>query len=400
VESLSTTKSPRNQNKFSLILAGILAVLFIVSTVAVVFSYFPARQILDPDFYKQTLADVQIYQNLPRVIAQQLASNITQDGESPSLTDAPNLNLLILSQEEWESILIDLLNPSWLQSQTESIIDQFFEILLKSPDPVNTPIVISLKELKSRLAGPEGSQVIKQILNAQPPCSVNQLLGLLQLGLGLPTSLDSLICRPPEYIISELTSAVEWLLSTVVDQVPDQVNVSLPETLFETSTPISSPDPEQEAIPDIIQDIRRINATVKWSPVLPLIILCLITILAVRSLNDFLIWWGGSLLTAGLITLILSLSLFPTTNWAFNRLIPRASGIYTGLSNILIQLGVADLSREIASRLVMSVVIPAIILVTIGFSLLLAYYLLARSSPPADKGQINSGHPIPTDIEE
>jgi hypothetical protein len=225
------------------------------------------------------------------------------------------------------------------------------------------------------------------------------LLGLLQLGLGLPTSIDTLLCRPPEYIVSELTSAVEWFLSGVVDQVPDQANISLPETLLDTSTSGSSIDPNHDPIPDIIQDVRRVNTMTIWSPVIPLIFLFLISVLAVRSLNDFLLWWGGSLLAAGLMSLILSLSLYPTTNWAFNKLIPRASGSYYGLSNILIQLGVADLSRELGSRLAMSVVIPAVVVTTIGFSLLLAFYLLARSSPPTDAVQINSAHPSPDEIE-
>lgn len=395
---MSTTKTPSDQNKFSLILAGIFVVLFILSTVAVVFSYFPTRQILNPDFYKQTLADEQIYQNLPRVIAQQLASSITQDGEGSSLTDNPSINFLILEQEEWESILIDLIDPNWLQLQTESIIDQFFDILLISPDPVNTPIVISLKEVKSRLAGPEGTQAFQHILEAQPPCSVNQLLGLLQLGLGLPTSIDTLLCRPPDYIISELTSVAESFLSSAVDQVPDQVTISLPEALIDNSTSGSPLDPNQAAIPETIQTLRRTNKAILWGPILPLVFLSLVTILAVRSLNDFLLWWGGSLLAAGLISLILSLSLFPATNWAFSRLIPDESGTFFGLTNILIQLGVGDLSQELASRLVMSVVIPAAVITIIGFSLLLALYLLGRNSAPASLEQVNSADPAPDDM--
>lgn len=396
---MGTTKTPSDHNRLTLILAGIFVVLFILSTVAVVFSFFPTRQILNPDFYKQTLADEQIYQNLPRVIAQQLASSITQDGEGSSLTDNPSINFLILSQEEWESIIIDLLDPNWLQTQTENIIDQFFDILLISPDPVNTPIVISLKEVKSRLAGPEGTQAFQHILEAQPPCSVNQLLGLLQLGLGLPASIDTLLCRPPDYIISELTSVAELFLSSAVDQVPDQVTVELPEKLLGSSVSGSSLDPNQGVIPDTIRNLRRTNTAILWSPVIPLVFLFLITILAVRSLNDFLLWWGGSLLAAGLISLIFSLSLFPATNWAFSRLIPHESGTYFGLTNILIQLGVGDLSRELASRLVMSVVIPASVITIIGFSLLLAIYLLARSSPTAGPGQINSADPTPDENE-
>ena len=397
---MGRSKTPSDQNKFSLILAGIFVALFILSTVAVVFSFFPTRQILNPDFYKQTLADQEIYQRLPGVIAQQLASSITQDGGESSLLENSTINILILEQEEWESILTDLIDPGWLQTQTENIIDQFFDILLISPDPVNAPIAISLKEVKSRLAGPEGTQAFKQILDAQPPCSVNQLLGFLQLGLGLPTSIDTLLCRPPDYIISELTSAVGLFLSSAVDQVPDQVMFSLPVAILDSSSSGKSPDSNQAAIPETIQTLRRTNTAILWGPVLPLIFLFLVTIFAVRSLNDFLLWWGGSLLAAGLISLILSLSLFPATNWAFSRLIPDDSGTLFGLTNILIQLGVGDLSRELASRLVMSVVIPAAVITIIGFSLLLAYYLLGRNSSPASLEQVNSSPPAPDDMWE
>jgi hypothetical protein len=115
---LSTPKTTSDQNKFNLILAGIFVVLFILSTVAVVFSFFPTRQILNPDFYKQTLADQEIYQRLPGVIAQQLASSISQDGGESRLLENPSVDILILEQEEWESILTDLIDPGWLQLQT------------------------------------------------------------------------------------------------------------------------------------------------------------------------------------------------------------------------------------------------------------------------------------------
>jgi hypothetical protein len=47
----------------------------------------------------------------------------------------------------------------------------------------------------------------------------------------------------------------------------------------------------------------------------------------------------------------------------------------------------------------MSVVIPASVITIIGFSLLLAIYLLARSSPTAGPGQINSADPTPDENE-
>jgi hypothetical protein len=59
---------------------------------------------------------------------------------------------------------------------------------------------------------------------------------------------------------------------------------------------------------------------------------------------------------------------------------------------------VMDLSQELASRLVISVVIPAAMITIIGFSLLLAYYLLGRNSSPANLEQVNSADPAPDDM--
>ena len=379
---------------FSRLLAWIFAGLFVISSIGVIFTFFPSRKLLSPDFYKQALEDVRIYQRLPESIAELLATNFTQNSEESSLIENPPVYLLILDQEEWESILIDLINPTWLQTQSENILDQFFNILLISPDPVNTPIEVSLLEVKNRLAGPEGIQAFNQILNAQDPCSVNQLMGLLQLGLGMETSIDSLLCRPPDYIITELNPVVESFLSAAVAQVPDQLFFNLPLSLLDSSPGLNPANLNQGEIPAPIKTLRRINTLISWGLFLPLLLIIMMTIFAVRSLRDLLRWWGGTFLTAGLISLTLSLSLFPVVNWGFNNLIPSETSNNFELTALLVQLGIGDLSRELSNVLIMSVVIPASVLAIIGFALLLGSYLLTQSSPPSDLQLIESGYPM------
>ncbi len=327
-------------------------------------------------------------------IAQLLATNFTQNSEESSLIENPPVYLLILDQEEWESILIDLINPAWLQTQSENILDQFFNILLISPDPVNTPIEVSLLEVKNRLGGPEGIQAFNQILKAQDPCSVNQLMGLLQLGLGMETSIDSLLCRPPDYIITELNPVVESFLSAAVAQVPDQLFFNLPLSTLDSSPGVNPANLNQGEIPAPIRTLRRINTLISWGLLLPLLLIIMMTIFAVRSLRDLLHWWGGTFLTAGLISLTLSLSLFPIVNWGFNNLIPSKTSNNFELTTLLVQLGIGDLSRELSNMLIMSVVIPASVLAIIGFALLLGSYLLIQSSPPRDMQLIESTNPL------
>jgi hypothetical protein len=120
----------------------------------------------------------------------------------------------------------------------------------------------------------------------------------------------------------------------------------------------------------------------------------MMTVFAVRSLRDLLRWWGGTFLSAGLISLTLSLSLFPIVNWGFNNLIPSKTSNNFELTALLVQLGIGDLSRELSNVLIMSVVIPASVLAIIGFALLLGSYLLSQSSPPSDVQLIERGYPM------
>ena len=391
---MGTPERSSKRINFNRLLALIFAGLFVISSIGVIFTFFPSRKLLSPDFYKQALEDVHIYQRLPESIAQLLATNFTQNSEESSLIENPPVYLLILDQEEWESILIDLINPAWLQTQSENILDQFFNILLISPDPVNTPIEVSLLEVKNRLGGAEGIQAFNQILKAQDPCSVNQLMGLLQLGLGMETSIDSLLCRPPDYIITELNPVVESFLSAAVSQVPDQLFFNLPLSMLDSSPGVNPANLNQGEIPAPIRTLRRTNTLISWGLLLPLLLIIMMTIFAVRSLRDLLRWWGGTFLTAGLISLTLSLSLFPIVNWGFNNLIPSRTSNNFELTTLLVQLGIVDLSRELSNMLIMSVVIPASVLAIIGFALLLGSYLLIQSSPPSDMQLIESTNPL------
>jgi hypothetical protein len=391
---LGTPEQSSKRINFSRFLAWIFATLFVISMIGVIFTYFPTRKLLSTDFYKQALEDARIYQRLPESIAQMLATNISQNSEKSRLTDNPPLHLLILDQEEWESILTDLVDPAWLQNQTEHILDQILVILLSSPDPVNTPIEVKLLEVKNRLAGPEGIQAFNQILNAQEPCSIDQLMGLLQLGLGMESSIDSLLCRPPDYVISELNPLVESFLSTAVAQIPDQLTFNLPLSILDSASDVNSAKLDYGEIPASIKTLRQTNTLISWSLLLPLLLIILMTVFAVRSLRDFLHWWGGTFLIAGVISLTLSLFLFPVANWGLSKFIPSETGSNLGFIDVLIQIGIWDLFEELTNALIMSVVIPAVVFTIIGFTLLLGSYLISRSPPPTDLQLTESGKPM------
>ena len=375
---MSSTQQTQKQNSILVVFAWIFAILFVISSIGLIFSYFPTRRLLDPDFYKNALVSVGIYERLPESIAGQLASNLSQGILG---TDSP-VYLLLLTQQEWESILTGLIDPTWLQAQTENILDQFFDILLVSPDPLNTPITISILELKNRLAGGEGVQAFNQILNAQPDCSFDQVMGLLQLGLGMETQIDTLLCKPPDNVISELNPLVEVLLKNGVTYVPDEISFTLPAAMLQASTAKNPQEISPGELPEYIQTLRFTNKLISWTPLLPIIFILLVTVFAVRSIRDFLRWWGGSFLVAGGISLILLLTLYLTMDLSLGYLLPVPLRVFR-LPSILMQIGLIELSQELVNGIFTSILIPAGILAILGILLLVGMYFLPKDMQPS-----------------
>lgn len=341
---------------------------------AVIYTFFPINNLLNPDFYQQALIQVNIYQRLPEAMAAELAGDLNSESGSPN----SGLSLVVLSDQEWENLLMDLIDPQWLQSQTDFIIDQVFDLLLVSPDPVNTPIEISISDLKQKVTGPEGIQAIHQIIAAQPPCSLDQIIQLVQIGIGMEQSQGSILCRPPDYILSEIDPLVESFLTVSVEQLPDTMQFYLPFSVPENSI---TGNPVTDDLPAYLQLLRRVNSVTSWSLLLPLTFLLLMTLVVVRSARDFMAWWGASLFTAGFISLIFSAFLIPLISWIFSSYTGLGFASVSNIPEILINIGIPDLYTQLVNQLRYSIILPASILTGIGFLLLVGVFFLPRISP-------------------
>jgi hypothetical protein len=384
-DPLSTTKKYTESNCIRYSLAGVFGAAFVISVILILFTYFPTRQLLNPDFYKQILIDKNVYHNLPDSIAKQLATSITEERCDPNTeeqdcTPASSSNtpvyLFLLNQDQWETIISEIVNPAWLQTQTESILDRFFYILLDSPDPVNTNLEFSLQEVKRRLAGPEGTQAFIQILEAQNPCSIDQLLGLVQLGLGMPTEIESLLCQPPDYILDSLTPTISTFLSSMVDLIPDQLTYYLPFGQLDEQSSGKPLDQMQPIVPEFISNLRRANNFITWSPLVPLFLLSLVTIFAVRSIKDLFLWWGSTFLIAGLISLSILLFSNLAVDWAVTQILPDELYESFGLLTIIISLGFGEIINILGERVLLTVLIPASVITFIGLMGLVGFVLL------------------------
>jgi hypothetical protein len=367
----------------SRLIAVFFASTFVISAFIALVLFNLQSQLLDPDTYKNKLDESGIYEKLPSSMAKQIAYSTTYnpclenpeqcegEGDAPDNEGdgGPPTYMKNLQPETWERILATVLTPEWIQTQTESAIDQFFAFL--ESDDGTLSIILPLIELKANLMGETGMHVMMDLMDAQPPCTDKQLDSLLQIPPNdlLPDSF--LLCRLPDDLLEEAMPQVEALLQEAIEELPDEVIIG--EDLSGGEHEISTA-PTMEG-PDI--NFRTIRLLMRFSPLLSLIFLLLATLFGVRSLKDFLLWWGIPFLIAGLTALGLDLVILPAFDWSLDAfVIERLPGVF----DPELTEAVFDILRLLIRSFVRSIANQAGVVAVFGVILTAGYLLMANRS--------------------
>lgn len=259
-------------------LAWLCAVLLVVSGASALIFFNVERRAFSVETYKQAFERQNLYARMPVILADAIYTSVAQNGN----TD-PFLRTLTVS--DWQAGIASLLPPEDLKVLSDETLDSVFGYLNNQSDSAS----ISLRIVKARLAGPQGMELVGLILNAQPDCTLEQLL---QMGMGFLGG-DVSLCKPPEEMMGLVTPMIEAELRILTATIPDQV------TLISTGTGNPGGDPRLR--------LSRARTIMKFSPFLPIILLVALTALAVRSLTDWLKWWGYPFLVIGAVSALAAL---------------------------------------------------------------------------------------------
>ena len=276
---------------FSKILAGIFAVMFVVTTALAFVLYNLEQSLFDAELYIQAFEKENLYQRLPDLTAQALNA-AAQEADSSS----PLALLRSLSEEEWDVFMIELLPPDELKILAEEAVRQ----ILAYTNGESEEVVLSLVSLKTHMSSPQGINAVYGILKAQPDCTLEQLASM---ALGQQ---DMMLCNPPEtFLFFDLRPIIESQLEAVIMLMPEQMTL------------ISADAGRAQEL----QDLKNFRTVMRLSPIMPMFCLLMITILAVRSLGDWLNWWGYPLLFAGLFSIALTVVSGPLAAWVFRTFV-------------------------------------------------------------------------------
>jgi hypothetical protein len=217
--------------------------------------------------------------------------------------------------------------------------------------------VISLVPVKVQLAGPSGMNVVLQVLSLQPACTAEQLT---QMALGLLGG-EIALCNPPPEAIGLMTPFLQSQLQTMTTLIPNEVTF-IPGTLSGTPD-----DPRLR--------LNTIRSTIKLTPFLPLLLLVGITIFAVRSLTDWLTWWGWPLALAGVVSVILGLAGAPLVGWILQLLIQSQATVL--IPPVFIS-SIAETTSAVARQMLLPVLVQGAILGILGLGMAILGMFLPR----------------------
>jgi hypothetical protein len=262
----------------------------------------------------------------------------------------------LLTADDWKLILDALLLPDWLQTQAESLIDQLFEALRS--DERYPVLSVPLADLKARLEGEEGYAALLQVMNAQPPCTTDQLARIATIASSTDPLKDIPICRPPEEMLDALAPNLQATLSFFADELPDSAEMKL----------VDETDPSSaDRFTALRNAVGAVDLVSRLALLVPIVLLALVALCAARSVGGLLRWWGVPLVATGVISLGIAGAGLAVTNAVTGGVRGGSSGISPGLMQLA-----ADAGRSLGQAFMLTLAFEALVVTLVGVGMVAA----------------------------
>jgi hypothetical protein len=264
------------------------------------------------------------------------------------------------SPAQWEQLTRFLLPTNELRHITESALDQVFAYLNGESDTAS----VSLVDLKARLTGQAGDELIGLLLAAQPACTEEQQ-AQINAGDFENGGATAIYCAASGETLAKMIPPMQDRLSKVAAQIPDEAVI----------IQLEAASSGNGFGTDSFSAIRSFRNWMRLSVLLLLSLLVLITVFGVRSVKDLLRWWGIPLFIAGVIALSIGLAAQPLldrawVNYALHQFPPMISA------------GLAELGQNVMSSVVRElgkwVMLEAGLIILLGLTAIIASNHIGR----------------------
>ena len=325
---------------FKKILAAICAILFVLTAVIALFLFNFDRKGFTAETYQKAFAQDDFYNKIPVLMAGAITSENADQSQFP-------LVMRGMSRQAWEEFFRALLPADILQTMGDEALNSTFAYLNFETDSAQ----LSLAPLKTGMAGDAGVQAIFTILSTQPECSLNQIA---QMTLGILSGGEVEFCNPPADLHPALTPIIQSQLQVAAAAIPNEITI------------ISAPpqnDPRQR--------LKSARFFMRLSPILPLVFLLGLTLLVVRSLKNWLSWWGVPFFITGTIVFLMGLIGAPLFGALLQRILVNRMPAY--LPVIFLDYG-ADLASAMLKALLAPILWQGLLLALLGLGMAIGSY--------------------------
>lgn len=254
-------------------LAVLLAILVVLTALPAQVLFNLERKAFTAATYQQAFANDDFYARLPGLLARALAGS----------DQALPVNMQGLTVQDWESFFRDLLPSDILKTMGDQAVASTIAYL----DGRDPAAVLSLSPLQQRLASEAGTRAVLGLMRTRPLCTLEEIA---RITLAVINGQSLSLCNPPEDLYPVVIPLIQGQMRVLASVIPAEV------TLTRVDPQNGRPDPRQR--------IEVARLVMRLAPVMPLGLLLLLTVLIVRSLRDWLAWWGLPLLVSAGLALL------------------------------------------------------------------------------------------------
>jgi hypothetical protein len=317
-----------------------LALLFVLTAVPALVLFNFDRRAFTAETYQQAFAKSNFYDQLPALMANSMLAGTTDPSQLPVVMRG-------MSQQAWEGYFRAMLPQETLKAMGDETLNSVFAYL----DMQTNSVQVSLAPLKASMVSEAGTQAVFALLATQPACTLEQIA---QAAAGLLGSNEIQFCNPPAELLSLMAPMIQGQMQAATMAIPDQL-------------PLLTAPPQD----DPRQTLKTVRMAMRLSPILPLGFLLLLTIVAVRSLKDWLNWWGIPLFVTGGLAALMGLAGAPIFGFVLRGILSsQLPALLLGLAN--------DLASAMLQALLMPVLWQGLGIAFIGFGMAVAGYFIKR----------------------
>lgn len=277
--------------------ATLLSVALIFLIPLVVYAAVLDRTMLNPDFYKASLARHDAYTDLPPELVDEVVQRTLVQAAPAGVRSLFN----DVGEEDWRPIVRAVAPPEWLRGVIEGNIDALFAWMGGSDPYPRIPIPVG--PIRDRLrTGPGGRQLVNVLLRDQPPCTPQQLQAILSAS-GVAS------CAPPPDALDRITVLLLPQIDNFIGQIITSIEPGADPAAREVD--LAAAIRARVGGEELFQRLRTVRSlanTIQLAPPLGmamiLLFLGLVHLLAVRNWQGWAQWLGLLMFLAGGLALI------------------------------------------------------------------------------------------------